>query len=107
MDLREAEILVDELAELIDAGPGMNPEGLRRVGEICWQFRNAERCDHLLAEKLHDARTMFGYWFSVRGWQQWGADGDGARVILGNDVENVRLAVVACFGEKPGNGVMA
>ncbi|MEQ1440189.1 hypothetical protein AAG565_12570 [Fontimonas sp. SYSU GA230001] len=105
MDLREAETLVEELRRLMDGGPGENPAGLQRVSEICWTLHDSERCNPNLADRLAQARRMFELWFSLRAWQQWGADGTGARALLGDDLRHLDLAVAACFGEDPGQNV--
>jgi hypothetical protein len=81
---------LDRLQALVDAGPGRNEAALAEALAILTELDTGQG---YRSEKIGFARAAFATWFSVRKWQNWGADPGVYRGILQSHVATVRFAV--------------
>jgi len=81
---------LDRLQALVAVGPGRNTEALKEAHAI---LSALDTSAGFRAEKIGFARDSFSTWFSVRKWQNWGADPAVYRSIIESHVATVRFAV--------------
>ncbi len=87
--MREAAQL-DRLQALIDVGPGRNESALAEAEQL---LASLDTGIGFRSEKIGFARDAFATWFSVKKWQNWGAEAAVYRGILEKHVATVRYAV--------------
>jgi hypothetical protein len=88
-DLAEFTLALQQLLEL---GPGENPEALRRVKALISRLRKALPESHFREERLRDLLTDFSLWFSNGPRLQFDYNDEALRSMLQVDIHRLNTA---------------
>jgi hypothetical protein len=85
----DTEALCAELSQIVERGPGENPEALRRVKDVIDAL--AEACPNADARiRVRDLFFQFEEWFHVARWRQYGPSAERLRTHLNSEIAAVR-----------------
>ena len=91
MQAIDAATVIARLVELVDAGPGANPEALGEATAIL--FRLTPGANGYLSEKLAETQRSFETWLSFGQSSGLGGDPQTFRMYLLQDIEKLRKAL--------------
>lgn len=83
---------IKQLQELVNAGPGPDPQALNEAMLILFRLGGGVPSGYL-SEKLIATKGSFETWLSARKWQSCGEDSQTFRSILLHDIEKLRKAL--------------
>ena len=80
------------LQQLLELGPGENPEALRRVTSLVARLRKKLPETHFREERLRDLLTDFSLWFSKGPRLQFDYNDEALRSMLQVDIHRLNTA---------------
>ncbi len=92
---------VARLYQLMNSGPGQNPDALREVRDILSRIDGGRRLPGYVGEKTGALGGSFGDWFSPRKWNRANDDGASARAFLHADISNLDGALRLAYASAP------
>jgi hypothetical protein len=92
MQASDAGTAITRLQELVNAGPGANPDALNEVRAILARLASHEATSYQ-AEKLAAVMGSFNTWLSVGPLEGSGSDPESLRMHLLHDIEKLRKAL--------------
>jgi hypothetical protein len=92
MQASDAGKAITRLQELVNQGPGENPEALKEAQAIVLRLGSHEATPYQ-SEKLTAVRGSFETWLSAHKWEAYGSDPQTFRMHLLQDIEKLRKAL--------------